>query len=63
MTDKAALGQIVPKSPGPVSYTHLDVYKRQEEVQALLKRIGVDGVRYEEFFITSFDGDVLGRCV
>ena len=31
-----------------------------EEVQALLKRIGVDGVRYEEVFITSFDGDVLG---
>ena len=25
-----------------------------EEVQALLKRIGVDGVRYEEFFITTF---------
>ena len=32
----------------------------QEEVQALLKRIGVDGIRYEEIFITSFDGDVLG---
>ena len=31
-----------------------------QEVQALLKRIGVDGVRYEEYFITSFDGDVLG---
>lgn len=31
-----------------------------EEVQALLKHIGVDGVRYEEIFITSFDGDVLG---
>ena len=31
-----------------------------EEVQALLKRIGVDGVRYEEFFITAFDGDVMG---
>ena len=31
-----------------------------EEVQALLKRIGVDGVRYEEIFITHFDGDVLG---
>lgn len=31
-----------------------------EEVQALLKRIGVDGVRYGEIFITSFDGDVLG---
>lgn len=32
----------------------------QEEVQALLKRIGVDGIRYEEIFIISFDGDVLG---
>ena len=31
-----------------------------EEVQALLKRIGVDGVRYEEIFIPYFDGDVLG---
>ena len=31
-----------------------------EEVQALLKRIGVDGVRYEEIFITDFDGYVLG---
>ena len=27
-----------------------------EEVQALLKRIGIDGVRYEEIFITDFDG-------
>lgn len=25
-----------------------------EEVQALLKRIGVDGVRYEEFFIEQY---------
>ncbi len=33
-----------------------------EEVQGLLKRIGLDGVRYEEFFITNFDGDVLGLC-
>lgn len=31
-----------------------------EEVQALLKRIGVDGIRYEEIFITSFESDVLG---
>ena len=31
-----------------------------QEVQALLKDICVDGIRYEEFFITSFDGDVLG---
>lgn len=31
-----------------------------EAVQSLLKNIGVDGVRYEEFFITAFDGDVMG---
>ena len=31
-----------------------------QEVQALLKNIGVDGIRYQEIFITSFDGDVLG---
>ena len=31
-----------------------------EEVQSLLKNIAVDGVRYEEFFITAFDGDVMG---
>ena len=31
-----------------------------EEVQSFLKNIGVDGVLYEEFFITAFDGDVMG---
>ena len=31
-----------------------------QAVEALLKNIGVDGIRYGEFFITSFDGDVLG---
>ena len=29
-----------------------------EEVQALLKRIGIDGVRSEEIFITDYDGDM-----
>lgn len=33
-----------------------------QDVQSLLKRIGVDGMRYDEIFITSFDGDVLGLC-
>ena len=31
-----------------------------EEVQALLKRIGIDGVRYEEIFITDYDGYMPG---
>ncbi len=31
-----------------------------EEVQALLKRIGIDGVRYEEIFITDYETDIPG---
>ncbi len=31
-----------------------------EEVQALFSRIGIDGKRYDEYFITSYDSDVLG---
>ena len=36
-----------------------------EEVQSLLKRIGVDGIRYEEIFITDYESDVLGlhKCL
>ena len=29
-----------------------------EEVQTLFKRIGVDGVRYESFFLTDFESDI-----
>jgi hypothetical protein len=32
----------------------------KEDVQALLSRIGVDGVLYEEFFITDYETDVVG---
>ena len=31
-----------------------------EEVRALFARIGIDGIRYQEYFITSYDSDVLG---
>lgn len=31
-----------------------------QEVQAALEKIGIDGKRYSEVFITSFDSDVLG---
>ena len=31
-----------------------------EEVQALFSRIGIDGIRYEEYFITNYESDVLG---
>ncbi len=29
-----------------------------EEVQALLKRIGIDGVQYEEIFITDYEVNI-----
>ena len=32
----------------------------REEVQALFSRIGIDGKRYEEYFITNYESDVLG---
>lgn len=32
----------------------------KEEVQALFSRIGIDGKRYEEYFITNYESDVLG---
>ena len=32
-----------------------------EEVQALFSRIGIDGKLYQEYFIISYDSDVLGR--
>jgi len=32
----------------------------KETVQALLSRIGVDGVSYEEYFITGYKSDVSG---
>lgn len=31
-----------------------------QEIQAALAKIGIDGKRYSEVFITSFDSDVLG---
>lgn len=33
-----------------------------EEVQALLRRIHVDGVRYEEVFITNYESGIPGLC-
>ena len=34
----------------------------KDEVKALLARIGVDGVLYEEFFITDYETDIGGLC-
>lgn len=34
----------------------------EEEVQSLFSRIGIDGERYSEYFITSYDSDINGLC-
>jgi len=31
-----------------------------QELQAALAKIGIDGIRYEEYFITNYESDVLG---
>lgn len=45
---------------GVLAGAYLKFPATAEDVQDLLKRIGVDGVRYEEIFITDFQSDVLG---
>lgn len=34
----------------------------REEVRECLRRIGIDGLRYEEFFITDYDSTIDGLC-
>lgn len=41
---------------GELASTLLKFPTTKEEVQAALKRIGVDNIRYEEFFIADYDG-------
>lgn len=45
---------------GKLAGEYLKLPATTEEVQALLKRIGVDGVRYEEIFITDYETDIPG---
>ena len=39
---------------------YLEFPTTAEDVQALFARIGIDGIRYEEYFITDYESDVLG---
>ena len=47
---------------GQLAYTKLKFPTDTETVQAALKKIGIDGIRYEEFFISSYDGDMPQLC-
>ena len=45
---------------GYLDGVYLKLPAEKEDVQALLKKIHVDGVRYEEIFITDYETDVPG---
>ena len=42
---------------GELASTLLKFPTTKEEVQAALKRIGIDNIRYEEIFIANYDAD------
>ena len=45
---------------GELCGEYLKLPAKKEDVQALLARIGVDGVLYEEFFITDYETKISG---
>lgn len=45
---------------GYLDGAYLKLPAEKEDVQALLKKIHVDGIRYEEIFITDYETDVPG---
>ena len=45
---------------GHLDGEYLKLPATTKDVQALLKRIHVDGVRYEEIFITDYETDIPG---
>ena len=47
---------------GDLCGEYLKLPAEKEDVKALLARIGVDGVLYEEFFITDYKTDIDGLC-
>ena len=47
---------------GQLCGEYLKFPAEKEDVQALLARIGVDGVLYEEVFITDYETDIDGLC-
>lgn len=50
---------------GELASTLLKFPTTKEEVQAALKRIGIDNIRYEEIFIADYDGELpeLNACL
>lgn len=43
---------------GQLAYARVTFPTDTETVQAALKKIGIDGIRYEEVFISDYDGDM-----
>lgn len=56
----AYIGNLGKYNEGIIATEPLRLPASIEEVQALLSRIGVDGIRYEEIFIADYETDVAG---
>lgn len=53
---KVAVTNLGMYNEGSLNYEWLNVPCEREEFNAALKRIGVDGVNYEEYFISDYEG-------
>ena len=56
----AYVGNLGKYNEGILAVEPLRLPASTEEVQAVLSRIGVDGIRYEEIFIADYDTDIAG---
>lgn len=56
----AYIGNLGKYNEGILAVEPLRLPASTEEVQAVLSRIGVDGIRYEEIFIAEYDTDIAG---
>ncbi len=56
---KIALTNLGAYNDGELIYEWLELHCTDEQIQDCMKRIGVDGVHYEEYFVTDYECDFL----
>jgi Antirestriction protein (ArdA) len=55
MTIRIALTNLGKYNEGELVYTWLELPATDEDIQEALEKIGIDGVRYEEYFISDYE--------
>ena len=59
---KAYVTNLGKYNEGELCGEYLELPAKKEDLQALFARISIDGVLYEEYFITDYDTDIVGLC-